>query len=271
MTFAWEQSKDFIGQYYGPGLSLLNITDANPSDYRRLVLAALEVISTDSLTIMHRQHLTNPALSMRIFFTIDPDTSEPISGASTLTYVNGTQPDQYPLEGWIYSNSIYNLVTVATDAVNLDLGNNRSVNVFRNASRLNDPKVFSPNLPPTGIRPANWAEGSQSFYYGNITPPYRTWAEMLIAGKPVTLGDSSGLPEDSVMITAYLCPSYQLKPMSSLLSSVFIGFASMVLSAWAGWMFVTAFLAKLIIEPRESVCSFGRFAKLTTKLGSLAL
>ncbi|KAG9079984.1 hypothetical protein FRC06_007216, partial [Ceratobasidium sp. 370] len=36
VVFAWELSKDFIGQYYGPGLGLLNIPDANPSDYRKL-------------------------------------------------------------------------------------------------------------------------------------------------------------------------------------------------------------------------------------------
>ncbi|KAG8724159.1 hypothetical protein FRC09_000053 [Ceratobasidium sp. 395] len=235
---------DFIGQYYGPGLSLLNITDANPSDYRKLVLAVLEVISTDSLTIMRGQHLSNPALSMRITFDVDPNTAEPIPEASTLTYVNGTQPKQYPPEAFIYKDTIYNLVTVAIDAVNLDLGSNISANVFRNASRLNDRNVISPNLPPPGVQPADWAEESQSYYYGNITPPYRTWAEMLIAGKPVTLGSLTGLPEESVMVTTYLCPSYQLKPIDSLLSSLFTGSASMFLSVWGAWVTFVIFVAK---------------------------
>ncbi|KAG8696499.1 hypothetical protein FRC11_000691, partial [Ceratobasidium sp. 423] len=246
MTFAWELSKDFIGQYYGPGLDLLNLNDSNPSDYRKIVLATLEVISTDSLTILHRPHLSSPAGSMQIAFAVDPGTGKFWDTASTLTYVNGTQPDGYPIEARIYVASIINLVTVAINAVNLDLGSH-TPNLFRNASRLN--VLISPNLAPQGIDPADWAEGSQTFYYGNLTSQYQTWAQMLLDGKPVRLGSLTGLPEQPVMATSYLCPSYQVKPMKSFLSSVFIGSATMTLSVWGVWMFFTAFVAKKIMAP----------------------
>ncbi|CAE6432928.1 unnamed protein product [Rhizoctonia solani] len=247
MTFAWELSKDFIGQYYGPGLDLLNLNDTNPSDYRKVVLATLQVISTDSLTIMHRPHLSNPAGSMRVAFGVDPATGRFWDIASTLTYVNGTQPDGYPVEARIYVPSIINLVTVAISAVNLDLGS-PTPNLFRNASRLS--ALISPNLPPQGIDPADWAEGSQTFYYGNLTSQYQTWAQKLLDGKPVQIGSLTGLPEQSVMATSYLCPSYQTKPMNSFLSSVFVGSATMTLSVWGIWMFFTAFLAKKLMAPR---------------------
>ncbi|KAG8730894.1 hypothetical protein FRC11_005560 [Ceratobasidium sp. 423] len=247
MTFAWELSKDFIGQYYGPGLDLLNLNDSNPSDYRKVVLATLEVISTDSLTILHRPHLSNPVGSMRIAFVVDPGTGKFWDDASTLTYVNGSQPDRYPVEAGIYVASIVNLVTVAINAVNLDLGNG-TPNLFRNASRLS--ALISPNLAPQGIDPADWAEGSQTFYYGNLTSQYQTWAQKLLDGKPVRLGSLTGLPEQTVMATSYLCPSYQVKPMNSFLSSVFIGSATMTLSVWGVWMFFTAFVAKRMVAPR---------------------
>ncbi|KAJ1299460.1 hypothetical protein OPQ81_009124 [Rhizoctonia solani] len=256
MTFAWEISMDFIGQYYGPNLELLNINNTNPSDYRKVVLGALQVISTDSISIMRKPHLPTPAVSMRISWAVDPFTGEiGESEASTLTYVNGTQPDPYPEDAInIYGFSIYNLVTVAIDSVNLDLGNNVPT-IFQNASRL---KTFiSPNLPPDGINSTNWVNWTQSFYYGTLPSPYQTWAQMLLDGKPVALPSNlTGRPRESVMATTYLCPAYRVKPTGALLASVFVGSATMTLSVWTAWMFFTTFLAKRIMAPRV-ICHCG--------------
>ncbi|KAG9079817.1 hypothetical protein FS749_008230 [Ceratobasidium sp. UAMH 11750] len=52
------------------------------------------------------------------------------------------------------------------------------------------------------------------------------------------------------METPYLCPMYRVKPTGPLLSSVFVGSATMILSVWGAWMFFTAFLAKKIMAPR---------------------
>ncbi|KAG8727609.1 hypothetical protein FRC11_012820, partial [Ceratobasidium sp. 423] len=122
ITYALEIRKDFIGQYYGPGLDLMNMTDADPSDYRNVVLTALQVISTDATTIMRKQHTSSQPLSMRVVFNIAPDSPELIPGPSTLTYANGTQPSTFPEEAMIYVDTIYNLVVITSDAVNLDLG-----------------------------------------------------------------------------------------------------------------------------------------------------
>jgi hypothetical protein len=251
-VFAWELTKDFIGQYYGPGLDLLNLVDANPSDYRKVVLAVLELISNDALTIMRGQHLSNPVLSMSVYFYANPVSGALELGTSTFAYVNGTL-DAWPPEAGIYGATVTNLVSVVNDAVNLDLGSSGYHNIFRNASALST-NLF-PNPSPEGIPPAKWAKDSQSFYYGQIPSPYQTWAETLIkGGGPVALGNVTGLPQESAMVTTYLCPSYQVKPMSSLLTSVFVGSATMTLSVWGVWMLFTAFVAKRIAEPRESVC-----------------
>ncbi|KAJ1300018.1 hypothetical protein OPQ81_011852 [Rhizoctonia solani] len=247
IKFSWELAKDFIGQYYGPGLDLLNINNTNPSDYRRVVLAVLQVISTDSLTIISKPLLSNPAGSITMNFDVDPTTFVWNDTASTLTYVNGSQPDPYPAEGTIYRNTIANLLTVAVDAVYIDLGSHRLGNVFRNATRFKT--RISPNLPPPGINSSDWAEGSQTFHYGRLSG-YQTWADTLLHGQPVTVGNLSGLPEESVMATTYLCPSYQVKPIGSLLSSVFIGSATMTLSVWGTWIFFTTFIAKRMMAPR---------------------
>ncbi|EUC56411.1 transmembrane protein, putative [Rhizoctonia solani AG-3 Rhs1AP] len=254
MTFAWELSKDFIGQYYGPGLDLLSLNETNPSDYRKVVLAVLEVISTDSLSIMHRPHLSNPAGSIRIAFKVNATTGVWKDDASTLTYVNGTQLEAYPAEANIYGASIANLVTVAMDAVSLDLGSTRFPNVFRNFTYMS--KAIKLNLAPVGINSTNWAEGSRTFYYGALTK-YETWADTLLHGEPVKVGDLTGLPaRGSTMATTYLCPTYQVKPMGSFLSSVFVGSATMTLSVWGVWMFFTAFVAKRIMAPRvECQCA----------------
>ncbi|CAE6488934.1 unnamed protein product, partial [Rhizoctonia solani] len=252
MTFSWDLTKDFIGQYYGPGLDLLDLTET--SDYRKSVLAVLEVISTDALAILHKPHLPVHPLSMRAYFAGLNATAQLPDRitTSTLTYVNGTQPDAVPAEAFIYTNSIFNLVYVAVDAVNLDLGNPEPPNMFRNASRLRE--VVFDNLAPPTINSSDWAEGgSRSLYYGRIVPPYRTWAEMLRNGQPtnITLGNPVGLPSESVMVTSYLCPIYRNKPLKSLLSSVFIGSATMISSTWSAWLLLVAFLAKGQLEPRE--------------------
>jgi len=249
VVFAEELSKDFIGQYYGSGQELMNITSASPSDYRRIVMAVLEVLSTDSLTIIGGQHLAQPVLSMSLVLGVNPDTAATDLLTTTVTYVNGAR-GTLPAEANIYIPSFWNLVNAVMDAVNLDLGSHKYQNMYRNATVFH--KVIMPNPPPTGIPSGNWSAtpDSQSFYYGKITPPYQSWADMLLAGLPVTVGTVTGLPDESGMRTTYLCPSYRVKPTGSLLSSVFVGSATMILSVWGAWMFFTAFLAKKIMAPR---------------------
>ncbi|KAG8736419.1 hypothetical protein FRC10_009322 [Ceratobasidium sp. 414] len=249
VVFAEELSKDFIGQYYGGGQELMNITGAGPSDYRRIVMAVLEVLSTDSLTIIGGQHLPQPVLSMSLVLAVNPDIAATVPVASTITYVNGVR-GPLPDAANIYVPSMANLVNAVMDAVNLDLGSHKYQNIYRNATTFQ--QVIFPNPPPTGIPSSNWSAtpDGQSFYYGRIKPPYQSWADMLLAGQPVTVGTLTGLPDDSLMVTSYLCPSYRVKPVGSLLSAVFVGSATMILSVWGAWMFFTAFLAKKIMAPR---------------------
>ncbi|CAE6418058.1 hypothetical protein RSOLAG22IIIB_10294 [Rhizoctonia solani] len=253
MTFAWETSRDFIGQYYGPGidLDLLDLTDK--SNYRNTVLAVLNVISTDALTIFNKPLLPVPLLSMRVYFQGITEAAAQLPDNSTVvtvTYVNGSQPDLFPTEVGIYTNSVFNLVFVAIDAVNLDLGNQKAPNMFRNASRLRE--VVYANKAPPGINASNWALGTPSTYYGRITPPYETWADMLRNNQPanISVGNPTGLPEESAMVTTYLCPIYQIKPLKSLFSSVFIGSAAMTSTVWTGWLILVALLAKGQMTPR---------------------
>ncbi|KAG8703937.1 hypothetical protein FRC09_003866 [Ceratobasidium sp. 395] len=250
IVFALELTKDFIGQFYGPGLNLLSLPDANPSDYRKLVLAVLEVISTESLTIIGLSNLLSPpALSMSLFFHVNNRTDALSVGTSTFTYLNGTK-DLWPPEAQIYSISITNLAHVVNHAVNLDLGSHISPNIFRNASVLKD--VVLPNLAPRNISPDVWiGNKAQSFYYDRFPPRYQTWAQALLDEHPVKLGNPTNLPNVSTMATTYLCPMYQVKPINALLSSVFVGSATMTLSVWGIWMFLTAFLAKRIMAPRK--------------------
>ncbi|KAL5640023.1 hypothetical protein ACGC1H_007356 [Rhizoctonia solani] len=253
MVFSWETTKDFIGQYYGPGLDLLDLTKT--TNYRQTVLAVLDVISTDALSILSRPHLPVAPLSMRVYFRGLNDTTALLpdkTTTSSITYVNGSQPKAMPAEGFIYTNSIFNLMYVAIDAVNLDLGNTKAPNMFRNFSRFTE--VVWRNQAPAGINSTDWAdlEDAQSLNYGRITPPYETWADMLRNKQPsnITIGNPTGLPNESVMVTSYLCPIYQIKPLKSLLSSVFIGSAAMTSSAWGGWMLLVAFIAKGQMQPR---------------------
>ncbi|KAG9125838.1 hypothetical protein FRC07_006011 [Ceratobasidium sp. 392] len=249
MVFAQITSKDFIGQYYGPGLDLLNLTQADPSDYRKLVLGVLELISTDSITIMRGPHLQSPALSFTLFSYVNPDTAILDNRATTFTHANGTMLPYWPPGVNIYAYTIANLLDVVVDAVNLDLGSHRYPNMFTNASVLRT--AVWPNKAPNGTQPDEWAmlPDAQSLNYGKIKPPYQTWAEMLLNGDPFKLGTVTGRPNNSVMVTTYLCPMYQVKRISSLLTSVFVGTATMTLSAWSVWMLVTAFLAKRMDKP----------------------
>lgn len=254
MVFAWLLSKDFVGQYYGPGLNLLNVNDVDPNDYRKLAFAALEAVSTDSLTIMRGQHLSNPVLSITSFASVGfvdghIDTT-PVS--NLLTYLNGTE-NSWPPEAGIYEVSIFNLMNIAAHTVNLDLGSAGPESIYLNPATLN--KTIGENLAPLGIPPASWAQNSLSFYYGRITPPFETWAQMLRAKNTIVLGNVTGLPNESTMVTTYLCPSYQLKPIRSLLTSIFVGTATMFLSVWAAWMFVTTFIARRLEQPCELLYS----------------
>ncbi|CEL58770.1 hypothetical protein RSOLAG1IB_08816 [Rhizoctonia solani AG-1 IB] len=256
VTFAWTLGKDFIGQYYGPGLEPEDLVNADPLKYRRTVLAALQVISTDSLTIMRHsdKHLPNPLLSASMTFFGNQDTTLFDYVEGTFAYMNGSTPTPYHESLAIYFPGIYNILNLVIDAVHLDLGNLLYPNAFRNASRLNE--LVGPNLAPAppdvpvAISAADWAEGSKPFYFNQLTT-YQTWAQALLDGVPVQLNDGSlTLPSKSVMATGYLCPTYRVKPLGPLLVSVFVGSATMILSVWSAWMFFTAFLARRMMPPR---------------------
>jgi hypothetical protein len=219
------------------------------------VLAALEAVSTDSLAIFGKNHLSTPILSIKVAFQVDPDTGESIPVGSSLKYTNGSHPNTFPSKSLIYVATIYNMLNVATGAVNLDLLNNRTPNIFTNITHLKT--WIAPNLPPRDINSDDWAEGISSFSYGNLTTGYRTWAEMLLDGKPVRLGNPTSLPQESSIVTNYLCHVYQIKPVGTLIVSVFTGSATMLLLVWSAWKVLTAFIAKRMIQPRELECAWG--------------
>jgi hypothetical protein len=252
VVFSGDMSKDIVGQYYGYNIDLFYFVDQASRDYRKAVFGVLDVISSDSLSIIGGQHLSQPVLSL----------SARVNGslwfeATDITYVNGTrESSNQGLMGAaeIYRASIRNLITAVAHAVYLDLGSagvgdaGVQNNIFLNESAVGD--WFVPNLAPIPINPDSWVDFN-SFYYGTVVAPYQTWAQMLLAGLPsnVTLGNLTGLPNDSAMVTSYLCPSYKLKRTSSFLSSIFVGTATMYLSVWATWAFATALIAKQIREP----------------------
>ncbi|KAH7320434.1 hypothetical protein B0J17DRAFT_294185 [Rhizoctonia solani] len=249
MTFAWILERDFVAQYAGSVEGAFNFTQtANSFDCRNLVIQTLQTISTDMIVIVSRQHLSNPILGVAMAFYLDPVTDQLETYDFLLMYGNMTRPDTFPEEVRMYEPSFTNLARAVIDAVNLDLGDQRLPNIYTNATRLRE--AISPNLPPNGISSADWAEGSQRGIYGNITPPYRTGAEMLLHGLPIQLGNPTGLPDKSVMATSYLCPVYRIRPISSLLASVFVGSSTMMLSVWGLWMFLTTLVAKRIEKPR---------------------
>ncbi|QRW21628.1 hypothetical protein RhiXN_06617 [Rhizoctonia solani] len=248
VVFATEHSKDVIGQFYGYDVHLIDFVDEDSRDYRRVVFDVLDVISTDSLSILDGAITQWLSLSARASVSNELNfISTDMVGIGGNTSANG---ENKMGEAEIYRDTISNLMRAVQHAVELDLGNPSSENIFTNSSAVNS--TFSPNLPPKGIAPRDWV-GRNSFRYDRVEEPYFTFAQMLRAGVPANittaLGNLTGLPGNSTMVTNYLCPSYQPRPISSLLVNVFIGTATMFLSAWTAWMSVTAMLAKRIAGP----------------------
>lgn len=250
MAFSWLISKDFIGQTYGRNLNLSNLPEAEANHYRELAYAVLEMISTDSLTIMRGRHLSSPILGLTAYFDIAfidrGINTTPL--ANMVFYMNGTDVS-WPQEANMYTESIFNLINIASQTVYLDLGSAGPESIYLNSSAVN--KTIGENIAPNGIAPAEWAQNSESFYYGRIPGRYQTWAQAIRAGHGVKLGNATGIPRDSGMDITYLCPTYRLKPARSLLTSIFVGTATMVLSVWGLWMFVTGLVARKIKEPCE--------------------
>ncbi|CAE6416632.1 unnamed protein product [Rhizoctonia solani] len=249
LVFATEVSKDIVGQYYGYGVNVAALVDRESHDYRRVVFDLLDVISTDSLSILDGSHINWLSLSARA----DVQSTEAFFTTTNMVAKNGTSfmNDNNTMgDAEVYRATISNLMRAVQYAIEVDLGNPSLDNIFTNSSAINS--TFSPNPPPTGVAPGDWV-GRNSFRFGFVEKPYSTFAEMLRAGIPTNittaLGTLTGLPANSTMITNYLCPSYQPRPMSSLLANVFIGTATMFLSAWAAWTSVTAILAKRIAGP----------------------
>ncbi|QRV81746.1 hypothetical protein RhiJN_09761 [Ceratobasidium sp. AG-Ba] len=254
LVFAQMLSKDFIGQYYGPGLKLMNITHESGSNYQKIVLGALEVISTDSLTIMRNYNTSSPPMSASIIYYVDPNKGTAKYETSTFTHLDGTV-ELWPTPARVYTNSIENLIYVANHAVNLDLGSTRSPNLFRDV--LVVPKAILPNPMPPNTSSNQWVgNDSISFYYGALPAGYDSWADALLDGKPFKLGDVTDLPPDSTMVTTYLCSTYQVKPTGALASSVITGILSMGNTAWGIWLIVLALLVTKYQAPVvECLCN----------------
>ncbi|KAG8782473.1 hypothetical protein FRC12_020787 [Ceratobasidium sp. 428] len=257
ITFADDISKDIVGQYYGAFMPLFSFLDVASRNYRKAVFAVLDLMSTDSLMIVAGQHLPSPILSFSTSLNLT-DNARTMTN-TYIAYLNGTVTPYYntsmgPAE--IYRDTVYNLVQAVVHAVHLDLGNSGPRNIFLDPSVVKD--TFVPNLPPSGISPAQWVRDSESFYFGSLIPPYQTWAEAILAGQPpnLTLGNPEGLPSDSRIVSNYLCPSYQPKPMGTFLASIFVGTATMYLSVWAVWCLAANFVAKRMRGPCPG-CTFG--------------
>ncbi|KAG8741624.1 hypothetical protein FRC10_002640 [Ceratobasidium sp. 414] len=239
-TFSEDKSKDFVGQFWGYDTnSLYFLNKGSPGNYRQAVFAVLDVISTDSHMVMRQQYLQKPILSLSTHANLDP----PELGPFTVKYVDGTVDEASQEASDLYGNSVWNLGYAVLSAVALDLGGPEPDNNFFDQSALIPDLV--PGHVPTSL---------PSSYYGSVVGEYQNWAQMLRAGLPsnITLGNLTGLPNDSVMVTNYLCPSYQLKQTGSFLSGVFVGTATMFMSIWALWAFGTAFIARRIREPCKS-------------------
>ncbi|EUC62657.1 transmembrane protein, putative [Rhizoctonia solani AG-3 Rhs1AP] len=246
--FSYSLTNGFVGQYVGYELDT-NSLFGDAREYRRAVLAVLDVLATDADGIMAGNHLQRRILAFNIIVDVD-DINLTVGGTFT-TYPDGSRETFDDGSGELgavelYRPSLLNLVRAIQYAVELDLGNPSLGNVFTNKSTVND--TFDSNLPPPSIGSRDWVSDPQSFFYGSITPPYQTWAQMLRVGavENITLGKEpvTGLPPTSTLATTYLCPSYQRKPLGSFLASVFVGTASMFLSAWATWIFMSSYWAK---------------------------
>lgn len=271
VVFADEFSKDHIGHYYGQRRDFLEFVNETSRDYRRAVFGVFDMIATDSIAVLLGRHLGVDMLSLSALATIDNSSMSGLSfDVVYVTYVNGTRTS--PDIGFggleLYRPTISNIMRAVQHAVLLDLGNTDQDNIFLNSSAVNS--TFDPNRAPGTIPPGSWVgSGWSTYYYGDIVPPYQTWAEMLRAGLPsnITLGGLTGLPLDSTIVASYLCPSYQLKPTSSLLASIFIGTATMFLSAWAAWSFVSAIVARRIRGPCKSGLGSGLGEAFSADLG----
>ncbi|CAE6448754.1 unnamed protein product [Rhizoctonia solani] len=257
ITVAWDISKDITGQYYGYDVGVQGVidSDASPRDYRQAVFYTLDVISADSLAIVSQQHLATPVASFSLSANVTSQSNVTFD-IGTIAYQNGTVTRLYGdlenglAEAEIYRHSITNLMVIVHHAVELDLGNPGSGNIFINPAAIN--ATLDPNIAPVGIDPQNWmGGGNDSFIYGFLPSPYQTWAQMIRAGLPerIPFGNLTGRPLDSKLVTSYLCPVYRLKPISTLLANVFIGTMTMFLSVWATWMTLSAMVVKRMKGP----------------------
>ncbi|CAE6506707.1 unnamed protein product [Rhizoctonia solani] len=252
VVLASDLNKDIVGQYYGYDMDMQKINNENPRDYRRAVFGILDVLSTDSVEIILQQHLATQVVSITLAGDVTSESNISFHGGA-ITYQNGTvtelSSDNHLAEAEIYRASITNIMLAVHHAVELDLGNPGPGNIFINPAAVNE--TFSPNVAPARIDPNRWTGNDTSFAYGYVSPPYQTWAQMVRAGLPkgLPLGNLTGLPSDSTMLTNYLCPIYQLKPTGTLLANVFIGTATMFLSVWAAWMTLSAIVAKRMKGP----------------------
>ncbi|KAG8787329.1 hypothetical protein FRC12_015674 [Ceratobasidium sp. 428] len=246
-TFATEMSKDFVGQYYGYGFNMFNFIDPQSYDYHKSVFAVLHLMSTDSLITIGEGPMMSPAA---LSFSLRVHLENRQYSDVYITYPNGTikPPNFMGQEVEIYWPMIYNLAAAVTQAIYLDL-------------RSAEPNIFlNQSLVKNTFKEPNWlGVGSRSIYYGGLLPGYTTWAQMLLAGQPTnitnTLGKPDNLPDDSKIVSNYMCPVYRLKPKSSLLASVFVGTATMFLSVWGAWIVGSAFIAQRMSR-QCSECTF---------------
>ncbi|KAB5595172.1 Transmembrane protein [Ceratobasidium theobromae] len=250
VDFAFIRQDDYIGRYYGYTVNELDFIDRGSRDYRQSVFAVFDIMSTDSLGILQGEHTDETIFAFTVGASF-PTNDGILAEVTSVRYSNGTLKlygNDSLGEIEIYRSTISNIMHAVEHAVELDLGYYSSYNIFINSSAVNS--TFSPNLPPPSVNASMWSNRT-SFSYGRIVPPYRTWAEMLRAGMPqnITLGGLTGFPPNSKMSTNYLCPTYQLKQMGSFLTSIFVGTATMFLSVWAAWTFVSAILARYLKKP----------------------
>ncbi|CAE6426960.1 unnamed protein product, partial [Rhizoctonia solani] len=178
IVFAIEVSKDIVGQYYGYGIDVIGLVGEESWDYRRIVFAMMDVISTDSLSILDRNRVDWLSLSTRAAVNEE----NPVFSTTNIMAKNGTgymTGNNTMGEAEVYRATITNLMRVVQHAVQLDLSNPGSDNIFTNSSAINS--TFSANPPPAGIDPNTWVD-KNSFRYGWVTAPHSTFAGMLRAG-----------------------------------------------------------------------------------------
>ncbi|KAG8791556.1 hypothetical protein FRC12_008831 [Ceratobasidium sp. 428] len=237
----------------------LVLTESKLTRYQDLVKTVFDVISTDAMAIFMGNHTSELPLSMGCFLNVNPILGS-LDGADEqdlFTYLNGTA-QWWPLEADIYDASIANLMRVVNHAVNLDLGNSKTPNMFRDSSIFS--LFLDPNRPPKGVLSSQWVGGDSwtSGIFRKLPSEYGSWAHALLNGKPFQVGDATGLPSDSVMVTNYLCPTYRLKQTGPLVTSIIIGVVSMGGTAWGIMMgiFVLILLLKTSEAPKvQCICN----------------